>query len=288
MLFTIVKHRKNTIVLIATYSTSAFYFAYSCGRLCRLLNIPYVPLLHGGNLPERITSSPRLAEHYFSNSKMNVAVSGYLQKMLLARNWKCVVIPNAIAISQYPFKLRTAIEPKLLWVRSFHKVYNPQMAIQVLSALRKIYSNATLTMVGPDKDDSLNDCRKLVANLGLQDYVVFTGRLSKKEWVQLAKTHDIFINTTNADNLPVSVIEAMALGMIVISTNVGGMPYLVRDDVNGLLVDVNDIADMANKVIHVCGDTSPAEKLSTNAFTTSKQFDCAVVMQQWCNLLSGL
>ena len=162
------------------------------------------------------------------------------------------------------------------------------MAIQVLSALRKIYSNATLTMVGPDKDDSLNDCRKLVANLGLQDYVVFTGRLSKKEWVQLAKTHDIFINTTNADNLPVSVIEAMALGMIVISTNVGGMPYLVRDDVNGLLVDVNDIADMANKVIHVCGDTSPAEKLSTNAFTTSKQFDCAVVMQQWCNLLSGL
>ena len=288
MLFTIAKHRKNAVVLIATYSTSAFYFAYSCGWLSQLLRTPYVPCLHGGNLPERINISPRLAKQYFGRSKMNIAVSGYLQQALLVKGWRCLVIPNAIPTSKYPFKLRTEAKPALLWVRSFHKVYNPQMAIQVLYELRKIYKDAALTMVGPDKDDSLADCKKLVTTLKLQDQVIFTGRLSQKEWAQIASVHDIFINTTTADNLPVSVIEAMALGMVVISTNVGGVPFLINDGSNGLLVEVNNVKGMVSKIVNVCSDKLLTQGLSENAFNSSKEYDEAVVVKQWRILLSAL
>jgi glycosyltransferase involved in cell wall biosynthesis len=288
MLFTIAKHRKNAVVLIATYSTSAFYFAYSCSRLCRLLQIPYVPCLHGGNLPERIASSPQLVKRYFINSTMNVAVSGYLHQGLLTNGWKCIVIPNAISLSQYPFKLRTKVKLKLLWVRSFHKLYNPQMAIQVLYQLRQIHDNAMLTMVGPDKDGSLADCKNLVATLKLQEQVVFTGILTQKEWSELAAAHDIFINTTTADNLPVSVIEAMALGMIVISTKVGGVPFLIDDGVNGLLCNPNDTQDMVDRILRVYQYETLAQQLSTNAFNTSRQYGEAAVMSQWCNFLNTL
>jgi glycosyltransferase involved in cell wall biosynthesis len=288
MLFTIIKYQQHSVVLIATYSTSAFYFAYCCGSLCRLLSIPYVPCLHGGNLPERIAASPRLVRQYFGNSTMNIAVSGYLQQALLNKGWHCTVIPNAIATSQYRFVLRIAVKPRLLWVRSFHKVYNPQMAVQVLYELRKTYKDASLTMVGPDKDGSLDDCKKLATTLQIQEQVIFTGKLSQKEWTQLATTHDIFINTTTADNLPVSVIEAMSLGLIVISTNVGGIPFLIQNEVNGLLCKQSSIQDMVKGIARVCEDVTLAQTLSTNAHATSKQFDEAIVIQQWKNLLAGL
>ena len=244
--------------------------------------------MHGGNLPERITLSPKLAKQYFGKSIMNIAVSGYLQHAVLAKGWQCIVIPNAITSSQYPFKLRTVAKPKLLWVRSFHMVYNPQMAIQVLYELRKTFREATLTMVGPDKDESLTNCKKLVASLGLQDYVVFTGRLSQREWTQLAAAHDIFINTTTADNLPVSVIEAMALGMIVISTNVGGVPFLIEDGKNGLLVEMNNVENMVTQIVNICKDEPLAQKLSANAFTSSKEYDEAIIVSKWCHFLNTL
>lgn len=288
MLASIIQYRKHSIALIATYSTSAFYFAYWCGWLCRLLNIPYVPCLHGGNLPERIATSPRLVRQYFGNSAMNVAVSGYLQQALLANGWQCIVISNAISIAQYPIKLRTTAKPKLLWVRSFHKVYNPQLAVQVLFELRKTYNNATLTMVGPDKDGSFTDCKKLATSLQILEQITFTGKLSQKEWTELATTHDIFINTTTADNLPVSVIEAMSLGLIVISTNVGGIPFLIQNEVNGLLCEMNSMHDMVEKIVCVCQDETLSKTLSANAYATSKQFDEATVIRQWKTLLAGL
>ena len=65
----------------------------------------------------------------------------------------------------------------------------------------------------------------------------FTGKLSKQEWRDLSKDYNVFINTTNFDNTPVSVIEAMALGIPVVSTNVGGLPFLITDKVDGVLVE---------------------------------------------------
>lgn len=285
MLATIHRNRANAVVLLATYSTSAFYFAYTCARLCRLLHVPYVPCLHGGNLPDRIKQSPRLANTYFGKSFMNVAVSGYLQKAVADGGLQCIVIPNSINIYQYPFSQRTQAQAKLLWVRSFHQLYNPQMAIKVLAALSKTHSNATLTMVGPDKDESLASCKKLAKELGVEQQVTFTGRLTKEAWIALSASHDIFINTSYADNLPVSIIEAMALGLVVISTNVGGVPYLVNNCINGFLVNANADAEMVNCVIDILKNNPLVSEISKNARTTSLQFDEKQVLKEWAAML---
>ena len=72
-------------------------------------------------------------------------------------------------------------------------------------------------------------CKALVKESGMQENVLFKGKMSKKEWIEISKNYHIFLNTTNVDNLPVSVIEAMALGMIIVSTNAGGVPFLIDD-----------------------------------------------------------
>ena len=105
----------------------------------------------------------------------------------------------------------------------------------------------------------METCKELAVQLGLDEQVAFTGLLKRDEWTKIAMSHDIFLNTTNFDNLPVSVVEGMALGMVVISTNVGGIPFLVEDRKNGLLVEPNNEEAFTNAI----------EKVLTNQFFSS-------------------
>lgn len=280
-----IRANKDALILIAVYSTSAFYFAWACAMLCRLLGVQYIPCLHGGNLPGRIAKNPGLCKQIFAHSRTNVVVSGYLQDSLNKKGWPSILIPNSINLQTYPFLLRSAVQPKLLWVRSFHSIYNPTLAIKLVHKLSTSYNNISLTMVGPDKDGSLEECKKLAAELGVAGRITYTGRLAVEEWVRLSASHDIFINTTNFDNLPVSVIEAMALGMPVVSTNVGGLKYLINDGVNGVLVNPGSEDEFAAAITKLLNDKAATKKLSESARKTAELFEVGHVMQLWNKLL---
>ena len=285
MLGTIFRNRKNAIVLISTYSTEAFYFALICSQFCSLLNIKYVPFLHGGNLPERINSSKKMSQLLFGKSYMNVAVSGYLEAVMIKNKWPVTVIPNPIHIEQYPFLQRLKCTPKILWVRSFHEIYNPTLAVKILCDLLKVEPDAFLTMVGPDKDGSLEICKQLATELNVLHRIEFAGLLSRDQWIKLSSSHDIFINTTNFDNLPVSIIEAMALGLPIISTNVGGIKFLIEDTVNGLLVNPNNVQEFVIAIKTLMVNNTLVTNLSAHARTFAEKYDWSCVKQQWNALL---
>jgi len=289
MLAAIWRYRsKVDVVLIDTFSTSAFYFAWLCGLLCNWLNIKYMPILRGGNLPYRMRISPAKCKQLFGNSWKNIAVSVYLQNQLQDMGLHSILIPNHIELDNYLFRHRIVLTPKLLWVRAFHKTYNPQMAIEVAAALSKYNPGLEITMVGPDLDGSMEQCKVLAARLGVEKHIRFTGTLSKKEWTTLAQDVDIFINTTNYDNLPVSVIEAMALGIPVVSTNAGGVPFLIEHGVNGLLVNVCDSAAMKDAVQRLLVDKELVSILSANARSRAAIYDWQVLKHKWQNLLQQL
>ena len=138
-------------------------------------------------------------------------------------------------------------------------------------------------MVGPDSDGTLKDIKVMVQNLNLD--VKFTGKLSKQEWVALSKTYNIFINTTNFDNMPLSVIEAMALGIPVVSTNVGGMPYLIKNNDNGILVTPNNAKDMAEAVKHLIENEQSRQKIIKSARAKVEQFDWKHIKHLWFRTL---
>src|SRR5690606_13913603 len=148
-------------------------------------------------------------------------------------------IPNSLELELYAFEEKDFEEVKLLWVRAFANIYNPQLAVHVLKALQDQGLSASLCMVGPDADGSMEAVKQLAKDFNVP--VRFTGKLPKKEWLALAKGYNLFINTTNFDNMPVSVIEAMALGLPVVSTNVGGLPYLIDHEKDGLLVEPDSV-----------------------------------------------
>ena len=99
-----------------------------------------------------------------------------------------------------------------------------------------------LCMIGPDRDGSMAEFIKYAESKGVIERIKITGKLSKEEWIKVSEDYDFFINTTNIDNTPVSVIEAMALGLIVVSTNPGGIPFLLTADKDSILVEPGDSA----------------------------------------------
>lgn len=284
MLFGIFKDRDAHYILIDTYSTSAFWFAFFGSQLAKILQIKYIPILHGGNLPNRLTSNPKLCKMLFGNAFANVSPSEYLKFHFEKFGLLNVVsIPNSINLADYSFKERQNFAPNLIWVRAFAEIYNPKMAVDVLNLLQKKYPSATLTMVGPDKDGSLEVTKSYAKQLNLK--VNFTGKLSKKEWTDLALNHDIFINTTHFDNTPVSVLEAMALGLPVVSTNVGGLQFLISDQENGYLVNDNNSAEMVTQIEKIINFPSQTIEIIGNAKSMVLKMDWKVVENQWLKLL---
>ena len=275
---------KVDYILIDTYSTKAFWYAFVCSQLARVLNIKYIPILHGGNLPNRLKNNPKLCQMVFANAYQNVAPSGYLKQAFENAGFTNVIhIPNSIEIDKYELKTRVELAPKLLWVRAFASIYNPEMAVKVLQQLQEKHPSASLTMVGPDKDGSLQTTKDFADSIGVA--VNFTGQLAKEDWWKLASEHDIFINTTHFDNTPISVMEAMALGLPVVSTNVGGIPYLLTDKENALLVSDNDVSKMTDAICSLLEDQQKASDLTLNARHFIEQMDWNVVKEEWKRVL---
>ena len=287
MLGLIAKHKNTTdIVLIDTYGAMNFYYAYLVGRACTLLGLEYIPILHGGNLPERLENSKKLSKSLFGNAKANIAPSKFLYDIFKSYGFENIqIIPNAIRTDKYPFKERQEFRPKLLWVRRFQKRYNPLMAIKVLQILKQKYPEASLCMVGPEKDGSMAACKRLAKENDLE--VRFTGKLRKKHWAQLSRNYDFFINTTSIDNTPISVIEAMSLGLIIISTNVGGMPVLIDNGNDGILVEEGNAEEMSHEIIEIIEEPDKGHEICKNARVKVESFDWEAIKDKWNRVLDA-
>jgi phenylacetate-CoA ligase len=288
MFWTVLRNfRTAEVVLIDTYGAFNFYYAVFVSQLCRVVGLPYIPILHGGNLPDRLKENMRMCKWVFQHSFKNIAPSNYLKSNFENAGFPTEVIPNIVEISNYAFKKRIHYSPKLLYVRAFHEIYNPTMAIRVLERVQKKYPEAVLCMIGPPKDSSFKQTKLLAKELGVENSVTYTGVLSKKEWHTMAEAYDVFINTTNVDNTPVSVMEAMAMGLPVVSTNVGGIPYLLKDGVDAFLVDANDDIAMSQKIISIVEGKENIDEIVLKARNKVEQFDWNEVRYLWFALFKS-
>lgn len=286
MLFTIIKYRKKTnLVLIDTYSTSAFWYAFLVSLACRFFAIPYVPILHGGNLPARYTSTPGVIRTLLKNAAVVVSPSLFLFDYFTEKGFSLTYIPNFIEINEYPFVIRNPTRPKLLWVRAFHKIYNPTLAIEMLHRLSNKVESPSLCMIGAFKDHTIEDVKELINRYGLESNVEITGIMKRQDWINKAREFDIFINTTNIDNMPISLIEAMALGLPVVSTNVGGIPYLINHQQNGLLVSANYPDEMVDAIMKLITDSALTKRMVLEARKRVENFDWETIKYAWYKIL---
>jgi glycosyltransferase involved in cell wall biosynthesis len=275
---------KNTyqVARIDVYSGPAFLWAESAAWLLKRLRKSFILTLHGGNLPVFAARWPTRVNRLLQSADIITTPSRYLLENIPLHNDRTRLIPNHINLASFTFKVREIPRPNIIWMRAFHTIYNPTLAPRVLAQLLPEFPHAHLVMAGPDKGDgSLQETIRISDTLGVTSRLELPGGIPKRDVPNWLTNGDIFINTTNIDNTPISVLEAMACGLRVVSTNVGGIPYLLENGHDALLVPPDDPQAMAAAVLRILTEPGLAKRLSTNARKKVEKFDLSVVMPQW-------
>jgi len=287
MIRTILTMRSEYAVAhIDVYSGRAFLGAELVCTILRLLGKPYSLTLHGGNLPQFGRRWPGRMRRLLRSATVVTTPSRYLFEQMRLYRAKLHLLPNAVDIGAYEFRIRERPRPRLLWLRAFDRIYNPSLAPSVVSKLALQFPDVQLTMIGPDSGDgSLQMTQQAAATLNVSHRLILPGWICKEDVPKWMNRGDIFLNTASIDNAPVSVVEAMASGLCVVSTSVGGIPYLVEHERDALLVPSDDAEAMAAAIGRLLREPGLAARLSQNARAKAQQFDWKVILPQWTALL---
>lgn len=271
------------IAVVSMFSGRAFALAAESLALARLLGIPTVAWLHGGSLPKFGRDHPGWVRRVLRSASAVVAPSAFLGRWAQEFVPEVRVIPNVLDLGSYRCRTRRTIRPRLLWMRTFQEAYDPATAVRTLADLRSRGVAATLTMAGQDKG-LLEPTRALAHELGLDDVISFPGFVAGDAKAELFDDHDIFLNTNLVDNAPVTVLEAAASGLVVVSTDVGGIPDLLSDGSSAALVDAGDAQAMAHAVRRLLDDPASAARLSGTAREVAERSGWTDVKQSWLSL----
>lgn len=290
MLATICSRRHEyALAHVDVYSGKAFMLAEAACQALRWAGKPFLLTLHGGALPEFGRAHPRRVRRLLSAAAAVTTPSQYLQEHMQPYRSDLRLVPNAVDLGVQEFRVRSPAQPRLIWIRSFCEYSNPELVARVCARLMPFFPELQVTMVGPDKGTGhLQRLQAAAAALKVGDRISIVGPVPKRDIPLWLAAGDIFLNTNHIDNTPVSVLEAMGSGLCVVSTDVGGMRYLVDDGTDALLVPPGDADAMAAAVRAVIDDPALAAALSRNAREKALQFDWSCVLPQWERLLSEL
>lgn len=283
MLFvTLTRKNQYQIAYVEVYSGMAFLWADVIARLLYKLGKSVILALHGGMLSEFAKNHPKRFAALLNQASAVVTPSLFLQFNLQAFCKNIIYLPNAVDINRYPFHPRKSVSPKIVWLRALHQIYHPEVAIQAIVRLRDEFPNISLLMIGPDKKDgSLQSVKQLIEVYGLESNVKIVGAVPKSEVPIWLKKGDIFLNTTRYESFGISVLEAALVGLPIVTTSVGELPYLWQHEHTAMLTPVNDPNAVANAIRRIILEPDLAEHLSINARRKAEQYDWSVVLPQW-------
>ena len=220
----------------------------------------------------------RSGKFVLSHADNIIVPSGYLVDVFREFGLKAAVVPNLVDLSQFHYRVRNPLRPHLVCTRGFGEYYGVDVVVKAFAELKRQYPEARLDLVGDGPLEAA--IRQLVADLNL-DGVNFAGVASRAEIGKYYDEADIFINASWLDNMPVSVIEAFASGMPVVTTSPESMPYLVEHERTGLLSPVGDEKALAANVTRLLQNPGLATTLAQNAHEQARSYTWEPVRMQW-------
>ncbi len=267
---------------VDVFSGTGFLWAEVAGCCLSFVRKPFVLTLHGGDLPAFSRRWPGRVRRLLHSANAVTTPSQFLLRVMNAYRADIGYLPNGLDLCAYTYRLRKQPRPRLVWLRALHRIYNPTDAVEAMALLAPEFPDLRLAMVGPDKGDgSLGKVRTAAAAQGIAGCVDLIGPVAKHDVPKYLDGSDIFLNTTRYESFGVSVMEAAACGLCIVTSNVGELPYLWEDGRDALLVPPNDPPAMAAAVRRILTEPGLAEHLSTNARRKAEQFDWSVILPQW-------
>lgn len=224
---------------------------------------------HGGGINLYLAAHGDFARRWLSYADHVIVLSGYLESRFIKYHIPCVVIPN-IAEFTRRVKKDGEIKPKFISIRHLTELYNIECILRAFERVQKEFPAASLDILGQGNHRS--SLEQYVQDHHLQ-HVRFLGQVSKDEVFEYLLENDIMLSAPRIDNMPVSILEAMNIGLLVISSRVGGIPYLIEDDKTGLLFESDNDAELAEKMSWVISHVEDSLRIIKEAQLEVKKYE---------------
>lgn len=268
---------------------SASYWSFVLSALppvlvARWLGKPVLLNYHSGEAPDHLRRSA-LARRVLAQVDRNVVPSAFLQRVFRTFGLEADAIANIADTSRFTYRERQPLRPHVLSTRNFAPLYNVACTLRAFGRIQARYPEATLTLVGRGSQE--RDLRALAGRLRLR-HVVFAGQVPQEQIHRYYDAADIYVQTPSIDNMPLSVVEAFASGLPVVSTDVGGVPSLLTHGTHGLLAPDDDDRAIAEHVMQLVEQPGAARRMAEAARATCRAYEWHVVRDQWLGVYRSL
>jgi glycosyltransferase involved in cell wall biosynthesis len=249
--------------------------------MAKLLRKPVILHYHSGEAADHLARWQLTVRVFLQMVDEIVVPSPYLQDVFAAHGYRTRMIHNVIDTSQFPYRERTAPRPRLLSVRNLEHYYRVDNTIRAFARLQERVPGATLTIAGCGSLE--RELRELAAGLAPSN-VEFLGAVDPAALPAIYDAADIFVNASVVDNQPVSILEAFAAGLPVVTTPTGDIAAMTRGGEAGLLVDPEDPCAMAGAILRLLEEPNLGSRIASRARQEVEKYTWPVVGDQWSAL----
>ncbi len=240
-----------------------------------LLNKPYVVWGQGSDiyLPNRFIKWS--SKTILRRASLVIALSEDMKKKMnkIYSRDDIIVLPNGIELERFgniSLKWNQRNKKTILFVGTLRPVKGVRYMIEAMKIIKEKSPGTRLNIIGdgPDREK----LETLVHKLNLQDCICFRGRISNTEIPRHMTQSDLFVLPSLSESFGIVNIEAMASGLPIVTTNVGGLPEIVKNGVNGFLVEPKNPEALAEKILLVLNDKDLWEKISVQNIETASEY----------------
>ncbi len=275
--------------LMANSGWSWHLFAAPVIWMASMRNVPVVVNYRGGEAETFFKKAINWVRPSMHRVERVVVPSQYLEKIFSDFNIQSTVIPNIINLERFSCsqeRMPNLISPHFIVCRNLEKIYDVETAIKAFSIINDRYHQAHLTIAGEGPEKS--SLEQQIEMLGIASQVIFAGRLTPEQMAELYRSADVMLNTSRVDNMPNALLEAMSAGVPIVSTDAGGIPYMVEDNKTALLNPIGDWKGIAESAIQLLEDESLYKQLSNDGKREVSRYCWESVGPQWLTLYESI
>jgi L-malate glycosyltransferase len=270
--------RRADVVHVFSASYTSFLLApLPAWLVARAVGTPVLLNYHSGEAADHLRRS-RLARMVLRRIGTSIVPSRFLVGVFARFDLDAEAIPNVIDRDRFPFRRRERLRPHLLSTRNFEANYNVACTLRAFARVQARHPDATLTVVGSGSETAA--LHALATSLGVRG-VTFTGRVAPTEIARHYADADVYVQTPAVDNMPLSVLEAFASGIPVVSTDVGGIRTMLTDDVHGLLAPPGDDVAIADRICRLLEEPGLGGRLADAARAATEAYVWEAVRDRW-------
>jgi glycosyltransferase involved in cell wall biosynthesis len=236
---------------------------------------------HSGEAEQHVESWGVLVHPWLRLAQRLVVPSEYLRRVFAAHGYEAEVVPNVVDTARFAFRDRARLRPRLLSTRALEPSYGVDVILNAFALLKAERPDATLTIAGGGSEEAR--LRRMAGDLS----VTFVGRVPPEDMPRLCESHDLFVNASLVDNQPLSVLEAFASGLPVVTTATGDIAAMVEHGETGWIVPPKDPAAIASAILALLGDGAGAFRMARAARRVAERHSWAAVRDLWSGVYSG-